>query len=120
MKLFISILSLLFLAASCSPFGSSLTGRQSEYVKEIIVCDSKNVDYKILTDEDDIEDFFNDDGHGDFSIKYEYKRSKVVLSGEIVINKLVVNGNEMFQAKFKRLTFPGSACRKLKSGWRNF
>lgn len=103
---------------SCSASISNVSKNKLEYVKDIIVCDFKAVNYKILN-LNEVSEFF-EDGKESIFVKYaatvDGENVKKIFIGERSIKILRKSeGNKIFYlASFKRKTFPFSACRKLK------
>lgn len=105
--------------SSCSASIGDISVSKKEYVKKIIVCDFKAVNYGIIN-EDEVIEFFS--GEAD-SVLIRYaslknkKNSGKMFKGEraVEIFKIKKNGKVSYLSNFKRKTFPFSNCRKLKT-----
>lgn len=115
-------LLLLIIISSCSITLQDISKSKVDYVKSVIVCDSKTKDYQIQNPEE-IADFF-DGGVSLVEVKYSYKKAKgVILKRSIKIERLKKVGEKnktFYLADFKRKTFPFSKCRKLKTKPKHF
>ncbi len=108
-------LLLLIIISSCSATLQDIPKSKVDYVKSVIVCDSKTKDYQIQNTEE-IAEFF-EGKTGSVKVKYKYKAGKGSKYGVIREVKITRsrNGDKRFYlASFKRKTFPFSRCRKLK------
>jgi hypothetical protein len=122
MKRFIFISILLFLLSSCSliDLNNEMTHDQGKYVNDLIVCDCKSTNFKVINQEE-LNNFFISDEKGTVTIQYNYqKRKGVDLKREIELKKVMINDREFYYAKFDRFTFPGSDCDDLKEETRFF
>jgi hypothetical protein len=118
----IIIVGVLFLLSSCSMIGfnNEMTHEQEKYVNDLIVCDCKSTNFKVINQEE-LNDFFISDEKGTVTIQYNYQRRKGIgLKREIELKKVMINGRELYYAKFDRFTFPGSDCDDLKEEVRIF
>lgn len=118
MKKYIVLLFLSVFVTSCSPFSPEISKSKSEYVKSVVVCDSKIKDFEI-TNYGDIADFFDGSG-GSVKIEYRFKERKgsrhyTAKEVEILRGRTRKEEKRFYIARFKRKTFPFSDCRKLKT-----
>ena len=115
MKKYIAFIILVVFVSSCSVSFSDIPKSRSEYIKKILVCDSKTTDFKIVNQED-LAEFFNNEDLDVVSLEYEYsKAEKVKLKRDVTIRRIVAEGKIYYTADFQRNTFPFSYCRKLKT-----
>ena len=116
MKKLAYFLLLISTVTSCTASISDIPPNKMNYVKSAILCDSKSTDFKI-TNEEDLVEFFNNET-GSVVIKYKFSLGKNNKYG-IVKNIKIIRGRNgekrFYLASFKRITFPMSDCRKLKT-----
>jgi len=98
-----------------------LTSDQAEYVKDIIACDSKSINYDIQNKADLINYFKNGNDPDPLIVKYTYeKREGIKLERQFRIGNININGETYYVVNFDKLTFPGSSCNDLKHSTKQF
>lgn len=121
MKKYFALIALALMVSSCSV--NILDKNKKEYVESIIVCDSKTKNFEIIN-HSDIAEFFDGEG-GSVKIKYKYKEYKnskhdTAKTVEVLRGRTRKEEKRFYMAEFKRVTFPFSYCRKLKTDHKYF
>ena len=110
-KIIFFIISIL-LVVSCSVFAPEITSEDETYVLDILKCDSKSSDIRILN-RDEVAEFFNGEG-GSVAVKYIYLDDDSAEYNFIKINRGRDGEKRFYLPMLKRITLPMTKCNGLK------
>lgn len=108
-----------------SSWDSAITEKQKRYIEDIVRCDSRRNNFEIVTNADEINEFFTDkktkpiqyihyNHYNFYESKWGGKKYVIKRRNIIIDKKSDDNGEIYYLPRFDRLTFPGSDCYKLK------
>lgn len=108
----IFVILLLSMIFSCSVLTSEITPEDETYLLDILKCDSKSSDIRILN-RDEVAEFFNGEG-GSIIVKYYYIDDKIGEYKSIKIYRGRDGDKRFYLPELRRITLPMTKCNGLK------